>query len=673
MSPKSVPSNPAPPPPRVRLALGVTGHRENHPAFAANRARIEAALTEIIEAIATTLAAEPPLLGPLAPTRLHAMLADGTDQIAAYAALARGWELVAPLPFGRALNEAVNALPETADDARALLTGGDAKDAHAQARAQAIRHLSEQSHCFELADRDDVIAAHFLAMLAAPADIAKAQSFAAESSERVALAARVMIEQSDILIAVWDRSSLASVGGTGHTVAVALDLGAPVVLVDTAAPENWRILRAPESLAILGADAPASEDRGAILQMLVQAAVRPAEARAPGHGKNAPHPGVKAMDLEKWRPRSDWLWHAYRRVEAAFGGEQGRSPFRDLRQTYETPNEIAAGTGAGVLAAARALPGADVSFADKIEADVLRRFAWTDGISAHLSDTYRGGMVANFALSALAIVAGIAYLPFASSDKGVFAAMEFALLGAILAITWMGQSRRWHGRWFETRRVAEYFRHSPLLLTLGVARPPGRWPRGAETSWPEWYARHGLRGIGLPRIAVTQAYLHAALHNLIDDHVVRQRDYHHAKAKRLTNVHNNLDRLSELLFLLAVISVAAFLVLTIAAYFSHAVHDILYPATKMFTFLGVLLPTFGASIAGIRYFGDFERFAAISEVTSEKLGAVHARIALLLAGAGEGLEYGRVADIAHAADDIVVTEIENWQAVFGGKHVTVPV
>lgn len=37
------------------------------------------------------------------------------------------------------------------------------------------------------------------------------------------------------------------------------------------------------------------------------------------------------------------------------------------------------------------------------------------------------------------------------------------------------------------------------------------------------------------------------------------------------------------------------------------------------------------------------------------------------------LDYGRVADLVHATDDVVVSEIESWQAVFGGKHVTVPV
>ncbi len=653
----------------MRLSLAITGHREDNPAFAANRARIAITLGEVFDAIAATVAAEPPLLGPLAPTRLHAMLADGADQIAANAALARGWELVAPLPFGRALNVAINALPANQEDACALLGGGEAKDAPTQSRARAIRELATKSRCFELADRDEVIASHFLAKLAAPTDMALARAFEAECSERVALAARVMIEQSDLLIAIWDGISQAYVGGTGHTTALALELGAPVLWIDARAPESWRILRTPESLAVLGG-APASEDRLATLASLVQGALRPDEPRAPKHGK--PHPGVAALDSEQWRARSNPLWHAYRRIEALFGGE--KKPWRGLRMSYEAPDAIAAGSGAAVLEASRALPGGDVAFTAKIEREVLARFAWADAVSAHLSDTYRGGMVANFVLSALAIVSGIAYLPFATADdKGIFASVEFALLAGILAITWTGQKRRWHGRWFETRRVAEYFRHSPLLLTLGVARPPGRWPKGAETSWPEWYARHGLRGVGLPAIAVTRAYLHAALQTLLDDHVTRQRDYHHAKAKRLTKVHHNLDRLSELLFLLAVISVALFLALTAGALFWSEAKHLLYPATKMFTFLGVLLPTFGAGIASIRYFGDFERFAAISEITAEKLAAVHARIALLLSGGAEMLDYDRVADLAHAADDIVVTEIENWQAVFGGKHVTVPV
>jgi hypothetical protein len=181
------------------------------------------------------------------------------------------------------------------------------------------------------------------------------------------------------------------------------------------------------------------------------------------------------------------------------------------------------------------------------------------------------------------------------------------------------------------------------------------------------------REVGLPRAKVTPNYLRHALKTLLDTHVTQQRDYHHAKAKRLTAVHHNLDALSEWMFRLAVLSVAIYLGLQAAAWLKLFDKALLKELSKIFTFLGVLLPTFGGAIAGIRYFGDFERFAAISEVTAQKLDNVHARIALLLKAPDAAMDYGPVAELAHAADDIVVSEIENWQAVFGGKQMTVPV
>ena len=120
-------------------------------------------------------------------------------------------------------------------------------------------------------------------------------------------------------------------------------------------------------------------------------------------------------------------------------------------------------------------------------------------------------------------------------------------------------------------------------------------------------------------------------------------------------------------------SVASYLLLKGAAVLHFVPHDWPHATSYIFTFFGVALPTFGAAIAWIRYFGDFERFAAISEVTAAKLDGVHSRIVLLLAAPDDRLDYARVSELVHAADDVVVTEIENWQAVFGGKHITVPV
>lgn len=665
----------APPPPRIRLSIGVTGHRESNAAFAANRAAIEATLAEVFDAIAAAVAAEPPLLGPdsLAPTRLHSMLVDGLDQMACSQALARGWELVAPLPFGRALNAAINAHPESVAEARSLLTGKGRCGVATRARAKVIADLEAKARVFELADRDDTIAALYLARLEAPTDVSRVQAYSFRASERVALAAQVLIEQSDFIVAVWDGASTSFVGGTGHTIALALDMGAPVVWIDARAPERWRILHAPESLAVIMAGAPADPDREEALAQLVQDALKPTPGKH-HDAQRSPLGGLRALDAERWRSRSNPVWHGYRRVEALFGADDLKGRLRNLTQTYETPDEIADGAGASVLAAAQALPAQSAAYVDRIRTDVLRRFAWADGISARLSDTYRGGMILSFLFSAFAIVGGIAYLPFAAShQKWMFALFELALLAGILAITFVGQSRRWHGRWFETRRVAEYFRHAPILLMLGVARPTGRWPRGAHTSWPEWYARHGLRDIGLPPVKVTPAYLRGALESLLLDHVVRQRDYHRYKARRLARAHHKLDKLSEALFTLAVISVSSYLLLKGGGTLHLIDKTVAADLSYLFTFLGVLLPTFGGAIAGVRYFGDFERFSAISEVTAEKLDAVTGRIELLLTASDSDLDYARVSELAHAADDIVVSEIENWQAVFGGKHITVPV
>ena len=662
---------------QARLHLGVTGHRESNEAFAANRARIAAVLEEVLDVIGAAAASGPRPLAAAAPgsPRLHTLLADGADHLAARSAITRGWEVVAPLPFGRRLNAAINAKPQTVEDGRALLAGAAAGDPETRARAEAVLALGETARVFELADQDAVIAGHFLARLEAPTDADKAQMFNALVSSRVALAARVMVEQSDLILAVWDGLSQHFVGGTGHTVVTALHLGAPVLWIDARAPEDWRVLHAPESLR-----APRAQNRSARaaeLNAIVRAALtpdgnpRPLNSPTPHADAAAASDPVGSLTTETWKAHSHPLSHAYRRVEALFGAE-GR-PFRRLRQSYETPDAIGQGTGREVLAALQGLPGADPTMAQEVETAVLRRFAWADGVSARLSDVYRGGMTASFVLSGAAIIAGVMYLPFVSADqKGPFAAVEFLLLAGILAITALGQRRRWHGRWFETRRVAEYFRHAPILLALGVARPPGRWPRGSETSWPEWYARQALREVGLPRVAVTSAYLRSALERLLDPHVTRQRDYHQAKAARLTSVHRNLDRLSVASFVLAVISVALFLALTAGRQFGMLSQETLYAATKWFTLLGVVLPTLGAAIAGIRYFGDFERFAAISRVTAEKLTGVHGRMSLLLAAPPEALDYAEIADLAHAADEIVVSEIESWQAVFGGKHVTVP-
>lgn len=634
------------------LALGITGHRASNPSFSAHASAIAAALAALFARIDAAVAA---LCAPRGTVRLHSLLVDGTDQVAAELALASGWELVVPLPFGEALNRAINAHPASPEAAQALLAGHAAGDPPVDARSDAIRAITARAQLFELADRDAEVGALWLASLAAPEDHAAARAFETLASENVALAGRVMIERTDLVVAVWDGKIANLPGGTGHTVTAALTMGTPVLLIDPAAPEAWRILTRPEEL---GQSTPTDTPDHARLDAIIRAAMV-AE-------------GWDAVQLtrEIWRPHSSRMFWFYRRIERAFSGGGW---FGSLRQNYEAPEAIASGSAAGLVAAACAMPGGDPAVASRLADGILPAFAFADGVANRLADAYRSGMCVNFVLAALAVIIGLMYFPAGmASYKWAFAAVELLLLVGILVLTAAGSRRRWHRRWFELRRVAEYLRHAPGLLLLGVARPTGRWARGASGEWPEHFVRHTLRDVGLPTVRVTRDYLRAGLANIALPHVAGQRAYHAAKAHRLETVHHRLDKAAEACFALAVASVLAYLGLKLAGLGGMVPEHLASDLSALFTFLGVAFPTLGANLAGIRYFGDFERFGAISRVAAQRLGEIETRMTLLLSGSEAGLTYAAAADLMHALDEAVVDEIEGWQSVFGAKHLALP-
>ena len=594
------------------------------------------------------------------------LLADGTDHHAAMRALEHGWDLVTPLPFGRALNAAINARAGTIEDVDAILCGEEASDPGTAARVAAIDALAARARLFELADQDDVIATLLRRSLAPDAPLGVRERLQIATARRAAMAGLLMVEQSDLVIAVWDGLTVDSVGGTGHTAWAALELGVPVVWIDPAQPEHWRIFHTAEELAADQSQESVQARRALgehIRQMLTLQPPRTG-------GRFA---GIAAIGPESWRAGSNAQSHIYRRIEALFGRRKWSERFGSLRQRYERPQEIGEGSAKALLAAVAGLPGQDPALAGKIEREVLQRFARADGIASNLADRYRSGMVLNFVMGAAAIIVGTLYLPLVPVEyKWVFASLELALLVAIVFNTARGQRRRLHGRWFESRRAAEYLRHSPFLLAAGVSRAAGRWPQGVKSWWPEWYVRHALSAVGLQHVKVDDDYLRGMLALLRDHHVGPQLAYHRDKAARLAKVHHRLDALSEYSFAAAIMVVGTYLILALLGYLGSVDSGLVAKSAKWFTVAAVALPTLGGAVAAIRYFGDFERFAEISEVTAGKLEPIASRIDLLIVAPSERLDFAAVAKIVHDADDVVFSEIENWQAVFSGKRTTIP-
>lgn len=641
---------------RRHLALAITGHRPDNPAFTANRHRVHAtllALFETIEAMRGEVGG-----GAATDVTFYSLLARGVDQVAAQAALDRGWKLVAPLPFGRDLNLAINAGVATGGDLAALCEGRAPGDPAVAQTAQDISALLQRAEVFEIADRDEEVARLLARAMDDPDDLQVAHRLQALMGDNVALAGRIMIERSDLLIAVWDGKRTDLIGGTGHTVVSALEKGTPVLVIDLANPEGWSILSRPEELGHLAKPEGAGADLQR-LRSLMQSLFDPVDAAA------------RAVAREEWRPHSTFGFGMYRSIEALFGGRSIKSG--TFQTVYEAPGQIAAGSARALVETAGSLLGPEDRVFRKVRDELLPDFAWADGVSSRLSDAYRSGMTLNFALSACAIIAGIAYLPFdLGKAKWAFAAVELALLCAILVITYAGSRFAWHRRWLETRRLAEYLRFGPAIAILGVARPIGRWPQAEGNDWPERLARDALRDAGLPGAKVDRDYLRTVLGQIVLPHVRSQKRYHTAKAAQLARAHHRIDKAAEACFLTALLAVSIYLAIEAAAATGLIAPEWPYALSKVFTVTGVVFPTLGSTLAGIRYFGDFERFAAISRVTASKLQNVEARMELLLSGDPARLTYRAASELVQAVDEIVLDEIESWQSVFGGKHLALP-
>lgn len=142
-------------------------------------------------------------------------LAEGADRIFASEALALDCPLICPLPFPQGEFEQdfvppAALEPDSLSHFRALLQ---------QARSGPGLTLLELS------------------------------GLRADASAAYEAAAHMMLDQSQLLIAVWDGGKSAGRGGTVETLRVALGRGLPVLWLQAQAPQNWALLAAEADLA----------------------------------------------------------------------------------------------------------------------------------------------------------------------------------------------------------------------------------------------------------------------------------------------------------------------------------------------------------------------------------------------------------------------------------------
>jgi hypothetical protein len=620
-------------PPRARLAfrVGTVGHRPNR-LKQADLTVLANVLHEVLADVKKTVeefpsqsgnsglySKEAPLLRAVSP------LAEGTDRLFAEQALSLGYALCCPLPF---LQE------EFEND----FAPGQALEDHSVER---FRRLLEQTN----QSPDGVI-------FELDGDRAKA-------GEAYGEAGRVVLNQSDLLVVIWDGGEPQGQGGTVQTLREATQYHVPVLRIDALAPHTWDLLRSQEDLERLNSaqrhapepDAPPAWDD---LRRIVRDTLSP------------PTPNEKeqlAVDLREsfFRERKPnlnlmFVWKMFRDLV-----DTGKFRAPTIRvQDFED-------------AVAKDWPvDAPIDDSRKDVAGWINRrlrphYAWSDKLADLYADSYRSTYVLAYLLTAAAVL--LALLPDAvgwkdpaSIGKRACITGEILCLFAILgAWFWSRGHGHWHDRWLQYRLLAERIRQLRLLIPLGCVEPSPRLPThlgpyDPARSWMSWHVRALARATGIPTAKVKGPYIAQSL-SYIRKVVDGQAEFHKLTCQRSQRIEH---RLHLVILLLLVVTIASVLI----HLFSHS------PFESWFTLICAGLPALAAALAGIINQGEFARIAKRSEAMDKRLDQISKDIEKLSQtndSTPTSLKLAQAKSLAVGTAQLMVDELLDWHVIFADR------
>ncbi|MGI8560856.1 MAG: hypothetical protein ACR2J7_05350 [Luteimonas sp.] len=594
--------------PRLSLTVGVTGHRPprlDDPRLAALGGTLQALLARLASTTQQVHDAHHGLFAADAPClRLVTALAEGADCLSAGVALEAGWRVDACLPFEAAEYEA------------------DFPDGPSRGRYHDL--LARASSVFALPGRRETANAAY---------------------ETVG---RLVIDQSDLLLAIWDGDQARGRGGTAQVVAEAVARHIPVIHVDVRGLQPPVLLWTGLSELNLEQPtidtvpcAPADEVLDGVVQALTEPPTNDIDRRmlsrflrerVAERPPALPFPlllamtGVRQLRRSRLRPPSQE--ECAQRLQACLG------------PLPETGNH-----------------------GDILQRKLLPRFGLADAAGAYFAQLFRSGYVANFGLAALAVLLALAGLA-APGIKLPLIALELLAILLILGNTRAGTRAGWHERWLDNRHLAEQLRVVSLHSLLGELELRNRESSEANMGpgWVRWYARATARELGLPHVTVDDTYLDRIRRTaiaMIEDQVA----YHAANARQMRHLDHRLHRIGGYLFAATALACAAWIVAKLLGV-AQAFMGI--DLTITVTMLTAVLPAMGAALYGIRMQGDFSGVADRSQVTATRLDALRRGLA------DDPLEFSRLQARLRRLSDVMLADVARWRITYQARPLTLP-
>lgn len=637
-------------PPKARLVLrvGVTGHRLNKlslaqldnlaPIVRGQLETIRGCLEEHHRVHGELFTAEKPVVRVVSP------LAEGADQLVARLGLELGCDLHGLLPFGRA-----DYLTTFSDAARRGSPSAVAEFDRLLQRAEAVftldGSLGKRERAFE-----------FLG--------------------------KVLLNQVDLLIAIWDGQPAAGPGGTERVVREALTQGVPVVWLDPGNPVQPRLLTAASDLA---SEVKPGADLCSVVNELMMLPPSKSKADSPDEIHAEDRSTTFTGDyLKETQPERDYLggyWAAFR---DELNGERREMTSEVEEFTTKTRNEWASeieefktrATNAG-----SAPVNELIREVQRIDQALLPHYAWANRLAVFYGDRYRSAFLLNYLLSAVAVVLCLLIVAFGWTGHAeahpqwvtpvriLLALAECACIGLITLNTYRGKWGRWHERWIDYRLLAEGLRQFRALAPLGggslLPRVPEHLARYGDprSTWMAWHLRNVVRETGLPAWSLTPAHV-AAYRRYFDANLIQdQIKYHKGNIRKLETVRHKLHQFGDRLFLFTGIVCVVHLTAVLGWW-----HPSLAIENWMTASLAIL-PAIGASLFGIRSQGEFQRVAKRSTGMRDELSRFHAefdRLGTAVADSRTTLE------TATSASQLMIREVLDWRVVFLDRPLDLP-
>ncbi len=623
----------SPPKPVMTLRVGVTGHRQSR-LSSDQLDRIGAQIQSILNLAAEGLAkiheqyADDYAIDERQLFFVSA-LADGADTLSAKRAIGAGWRLLAPLPFSRA-NYARDFSAEDREQFEALLSAADA-----------------------VAELDG--------LRAAPAD-----------EERAYLqAGLVTVDQSDIVIAVWDGEGARGVGGTAMIKDEALSLGKPVIWVNAAADKPPVILGAENTTVSLSPEPVSLESVLAVIDAVV----------APPASSEIEHAfsGEKTHALAAYRIFVNETAHRFNYGSFFQFWEKlfaGKWPFR-VGLICPTPAEEIFDARQSTLAQKLQSSNHDQCIFNDL---IIPRFAWADHLAVHYGNLYRSSYFFNYLFAAVAVFLALFDLvagELGFGSKTLWIGSEVAIIFLILVITTAGKRGRWHEKWIDYRQLAEELRQYRLYyLTLGrdAGGDLSKGEGGEAASWVDWYFAATCREAGMTSGVFDAASIRRIADTVLKEEITPQIAYHDKKAGTLHILEHRLHHLGEYAFGATLLVCLFYLGLVFLAGKEPGLATWAYEtkngAKGVVTMMTGFLPALGAAFFGVRVQGEFGSTAERSHATAAQLKTLAEKFKALSAAQTPRLETLRlrVEETARA----MLMENMDWRMLYISKPLNLP-